>query len=30
MNTDPDFDPELVRAVTGAHGATGLRFMVDL
>lgn len=30
MNTDPDFDLELVRAVTGAHGATGLRFMVDL
>ncbi len=30
MNTDPDFDLELVRAVTEAHGATDLRFMVDL
>ena len=30
MNGDPDFDLELVRAVTEAHDGTAMRFMVDL
>ena len=29
MNTDPDFDLELVRIVTRTHGDGGIRFMTD-